>query len=200
MSPPSKRRKRSPPASRRQHERASKSAALERGLTRDRGDSFSPFASRPPRNRFEHYPPPPDDAPNDVPLDNPYDANDDSVKSASPHETDVTPDKTVSDVKSDSDQLALLDHPVDGSDAVVNNDALKYATPHDPTDVPPDNSEDVESDGVEGEPIVEGYVNSDADFSINNDLFEGEDVKFYFTTEFWANIWEIIKTILDQRQ
>ena len=65
MSPPSKRRKRSPPASLRQHERASKSAALERGLTRDRGDLFSPFASRPPRNRFEHYPPPPDDAPND---------------------------------------------------------------------------------------------------------------------------------------
>ena len=77
---PTKRRKRvSPPARRQPIERASKSAARQRGLTRERGESYSPFAQRPSRNRFEHYPPPPDD--DAATLNPPDDDSSDSVGS-----------------------------------------------------------------------------------------------------------------------
>eukprot|EP00956_Cyclotella_meneghiniana_P014828 scaffold22373_cov78-Cyclotella_meneghiniana.AAC.9 len=62
MAPIKRRKKRSPPAPRQPIVRASKTAARQRGLTRERGESYSPFAQRPSRNRFEHYPPPPDGA------------------------------------------------------------------------------------------------------------------------------------------
>lgn len=161
------RRKRSPPSPRQQRERGAKSVALERGLTRDRGDSFSPFASRPLRNRFAHYPPPPGE-------EDPSVANDPQRSSVDGE--DASSGSTHQDgEESEEDNVpadAAAQHPLAGN--VI-------------PDVAQDLDQDVVFDGVDGELVV---ANAEAEQPLEGvmvrdealDEVEDTDVRFKATS------------------
>ena len=160
---PTKRRKRvSPPARRQPIERASKSAARQRGLTRERGESYSPFAQRPSRNRFEHYPPPPDD--DAATLNPPDDDSSDSVGSTGVSNQE-NPSAEELDGSSNPASQMHDDHAREEDiPAPDNADAVDAAEVAPGGDVVPDDAQDetedgdVVFDGVDGELVAVANV------------------------------------------
>lgn len=100
-----RRRKPSPPSSpppRRR--RATKSAALERGFSHPRGDSFSPLVPRPPRDRFAHYPPPPGEELNRASTRDRVTAGDDANLEVDSADDTSLQDPSVSERRHDPEQ------------------------------------------------------------------------------------------------